>query len=530
MKLNELLRGEGRTYRVLSVLFFLFVICLCLYSLKISPLVQLKYGHDSIVALDGAWRIVQGQTPHVDFHFVFGSLYLYLIAAGMTIGGATAASITIAMVIVTIVCSVWAYALLYRKMDAIPAFIFLFALAIYALSPNCPGHTYSAISYEGEYTRIGFLLLFLLCIERFFLAESSQAGPPSIFRGVSTGLLLGVLFFIKINIFAIGVFLALASILIYRKSISLKWFAGLMGGGVVFFFAYCLITRIPIASVFADYSLSVSKIDRLLKDDFYYNQTVPLQLPTLLVFAVFASVYIGGLKDTESESYSVIKRLFSVICMLLSAIAMALTNYGTIDSPIFLIIAGYLAVLIFRGKGSVSLVSGRGLIPLAGVLLILFIPLSQSLLAYSFARTEKNDYYARTLKFTEAPLANYLMVRADGYQDYRYIERVNDGCAILRRISSPSDRVSVLEFDNPFSFALGRPGAKGDYLYWQYNNNFDLKRYPLFDEVFKNTSIFMLPKGDDPEAATPLWSIYGARIKQECTLAFSDDLWSVYKR
>src|SRR5215831_13670459 len=48
------------------------------------------YSHDAFGALDGAWRVLQGQTPHADFYSPLGPIIYMSTALGLTIahGGA----------------------------------------------------------------------------------------------------------------------------------------------------------------------------------------------------------------------------------------------------------------------------------------------------------------------------------------------------------------------------------------------------------------------------------------------------------
>src|ERR1035438_1372010 len=45
------------------------------------------YGHDIFIALDGAWRVVNGQRPAIDFFAQMGPAYYLLHAAGLRLAG-----------------------------------------------------------------------------------------------------------------------------------------------------------------------------------------------------------------------------------------------------------------------------------------------------------------------------------------------------------------------------------------------------------------------------------------------------------
>lgn len=48
------------------------------------------YGHDIFVSLDGGWRILNGQRPHLDFFTALGPIWYLLTAAGLKLSGGKA--------------------------------------------------------------------------------------------------------------------------------------------------------------------------------------------------------------------------------------------------------------------------------------------------------------------------------------------------------------------------------------------------------------------------------------------------------
>ncbi len=60
------------------------------------------------------------------------------------------------------------------------------------------------------------------------------------------------------------------------------------------------------------------------------------------------------------------------------------------------------------------------------------------------------------------PLRDLLILRPGGEASYDllYSAKLNDGFALLRQIVTPEDRISVIDFCNPFSFGLQQKSAE----------------------------------------------------------------------
>ena len=71
------------------------------------------YGHDVFIALDGAWRVVNGQRPGVDFFGQMGPCYYLLHAAGLALAGNAARGLAYSTAITTALLGLWSFLLLH---------------------------------------------------------------------------------------------------------------------------------------------------------------------------------------------------------------------------------------------------------------------------------------------------------------------------------------------------------------------------------------------------------------------------------
>ena len=69
------------------LLFVLPAATLLLATVYIGAVRTHVYGHDIVHLLDGGWRILNGQRPHVDFLCPAGPVTYLAMAAGLTMSG-----------------------------------------------------------------------------------------------------------------------------------------------------------------------------------------------------------------------------------------------------------------------------------------------------------------------------------------------------------------------------------------------------------------------------------------------------------
>jgi hypothetical protein len=131
---------------------------------------------------------------------------------------------------------------------------------------------------------------------------------------------------------------------------------------------------------------------------------------------------------------------------------------------------------------------GWWLASVAGLVLVM-APLVRDIASFAYATTwhftalPKVDLAAR---FVATPLYDLVNSR-----DRSYTDVVNDGLALLRTQVHPPDRLVVLDFTNPFSFALQQPSPKGDLLI--YDSRLVFQQVPA-DRCFKATMVNAPPR------------------------------------
>jgi hypothetical protein len=132
----------------------------------------------------------------------------------------------------------------------------------------------------------------------------------------------------------------------------------------------------------------------------------------------------------------------------------------------------------------------------------------------------------------EAALAAGAITWREEYGEaYPYVLWFNDGARLLRRHVTPDSRVFVMDFSNPFSFALGLRPPRGGALVWHYERDFDAAHFPPADRVFSDVTFVMIPKCPVQRAATvTMRKIYGSALAASFVPIDETPLWELWGR
>ena len=112
---------------------------LCLVRTYIGLSGIVVYSHDAFGTLDGAWRVLNGQTPHADFYTPLGPLIYLVTAFGLLLshGGAEGAGYSQA------VCGgllgLWTYLFSRRRLGHLPAIVFCVMVVLLSINPSSVG-------------------------------------------------------------------------------------------------------------------------------------------------------------------------------------------------------------------------------------------------------------------------------------------------------------------------------------------------------------------------------------------------------
>jgi len=122
-------------------------------------------GHDIMQSLDGAWRVLNGQRPHVDFYSPLGPLMYLVTAAGLALAGLRVEGVGYGVALVGAAVGIWGYRLSLGRMRFVPAAATGTFLVLLSVAPVPLGAGPATLSHAMLYNRFGFALLALVLLE-----------------------------------------------------------------------------------------------------------------------------------------------------------------------------------------------------------------------------------------------------------------------------------------------------------------------------------------------------------------------------
>lgn len=470
-------RCDSTAWRAVAVLT---IVIGCLVTLLLGVPQVAVYGHDVFIMLDGGWRVLQGQRPHVDFYSGFGPLSYLIAAAGLGSARCEVVGIVYMTTAVGLALGLWIWFLVRSRLKAWFAMLFLALGVFFWLAPFPIGEPYYMTSYAMQYNRLGYILLAIILVELY----STQPGQTH--AGLSTGIATGFALFLKISFFFPAVVLIAASYVLAGKCRK-HFCAVVLGFGLV-----CLpmlaYLQWDLAAMLGD--INIAAMARRLRFFESYDplRTLLRNINPMFMLVGFAFVTWLCVADMErAGTRSAAKQLFGLSLLVLGVdIMTSIANTQRHGFPLALF-----AALIFANRISGRFVSDRGrLVPssLAGpvavavaALVIVFPPLSDTVNGWgSVLRSRLSKDAAQHSVHIEAP-----HLAALAFNDHNepgtdpadnnglaYATLVNEGLTLLRSNSGAGDRIACLWFANPFSYALLRAPARGGSTFFDYGTNF----------------------------------------------------------
>ena len=506
---------------------------------------------DVSTLLDGGYRVLLGQRPHIDFYSPLGAFCLLLLAGGIKLGGfASAFAYVHAGMVIAFVG--WSWALLRSRTSAVLAGLVALWVGVLAVAPRSLGFPPPMITYSMQYNRWGWALLSIACIELFL---PRRDGLVRIAAGASTGLIAGLLLFLKPNYFAAVVLAILLRLIVSR--FQLRWAAGLAGGFLIVTVAGFWWLGFHFAAFLADLRLvgSVQTLSLRIRSVF---QLAAANLPDLWFLGSAMLIALPCARRAGTSFIAMQRIAVPPIALAALGILTCSANYQTLQIPLI-----YLAIFLLveqvrrmdsdRGNYGRVCFLGISLLAAGATAKPVFDDVATLLAAGAKITGTTEPSASDWPRFDAAGLRDLTLEpppwniptasilgglragatewREEAGEAYPYVLWFNAGAALLRDRLSAQPRVLVMDLSNPFSFALGLTPPTGDALFWHFERDFNLKHYPDPSKVFQTVTDVMIPKTPIHRAATKaLRRIYAPVLDRDFRVAAENDLWIRYER
>jgi hypothetical protein len=531
---------------------FLFLVSIFMI-LKTKAIYISVWTHDNFTYLDGAYRILKGQIPHVDFITPIGLFGYLLPFFGLEIAGSYSLALPVSDLIATALIIFLAIIVSRNRLYVFPGLLLITYVWLLASVPINAGDTARYISYSMFYNRYGWALLLILFVLYVGSQEADKAS--GIFDTIAGTIILVFLFYTKISYFAMAAaflamlafkskyhvkiaaicFLNLIVIILIMELIfpglNFGYFTDLMTalrssgairGGLYTAINFLYRNLADIILVFFIVALS-ARINAMNWLDYVFVAYVFLATYTLLnqnaqtrnmvtLFAVFVwAMQISLAKLSEAVKNGANEHIKTVKVVVYGVVALSLL---LVVQPFATRIYG-MAIIYARSK------------PMPENKAINLAKLSK-VYVYKDA-----NYLSGIDKDRYSNQETYLLrkrIRRDWLAEQEYIETVMDGVNLLRTHLKPKDSVIVMDMVNPFNFLLDKRPPKNSYSFLHLHRTFNLGAARPKPSMLDYANLVMIPNYpiQMPER-NALLKIFGPALKNKYEEVGRDRYWTLLR-
>jgi hypothetical protein len=482
--------GRGSWYVVLTVIFILAFTWMLFW---LSPVPTFVYGHDIFSALDAGWRVTCGQRPNIDFFIGIGPLYALANAMGLFLAGETVSGVGYAGAVITFIIAFWSFWLGKRSLG--PGFACVLAVFTAFLVGTTvpigePGPF--SFSYAMNYTRWAFGLLSVLLVEVLSSDESSFAD------GISSGVALLLLFFLKINMFIVGFGLLFLSLLLYPTSrrrlagIALGAFSIILPMMVYLHFSIVPMVRdIWIIARVRAHAASSGTLTEIARDHIVGS--------IFIVLIAFVTAYRASLSSRKILAFVIMGA--SVSAAGIFCIATQWQRSGMPLNAVFAFVClakSDLLSALAPTKGRASWAHNMAQLACLSAILMFGWPLLWDFTSMGFLAVGKTPKLGALSSFevaTLAPLKSFGIPQAQAVDGPDLVYKINDGLRVLEHSTKSTESIAALDLYNPFTFALHRPPNRGGVSgFLHYGFSFDDADHPAPELFLGTADVVMVPQ------------------------------------
>jgi len=502
---------------------------------------------DLTVALDGGWRVLNGQRPHVDYYSALGPISQFITAFGLALANHAVRGLNYASAILGFLISLWSLAIARSRMappwEALTGIFF--ALLIVAPAPL--GLPFDFIGEAMFYNRYGYALMAIILIESYLAPRDARSSPAG---GFSTGLACCVLLFLKASYFFAAAAL-IGSMLLIRRQNKERLIGVCLGFGAALtimlaylgFHAGAMVGDLRMAAAArAQGMFAPGHIGIPLRGTFVSNMS-------LLVMAGLAGlVSFNAREDWRGRIPAWCWNVYGAALVIGAGMALLATNWQFSSAPLNAVFAIVLADAAMRNVSAgrhranpSPLWSG---IVLAVWALFLSVPMMawnvQALVVgFEQSGVPKNSPQVSLIHsgvMSDMRLMGWSRPWINGAA---YATELNDGISLLERSSPATETVYTLDYADLFGYALQRKPARGGSTWLHPEYNFSDHFKPSPEWLLGYPDVVMVPKPqcrvysvEDPPCFRTeyIQRNYFGYLSSRFRLVAESEYWQLYRR
>ncbi len=532
----------GRKLRLSADMAFalsLIVVCgATAYIGIVSPI--RSFAHDLFFFLDNAYRVAQGQVPDRDFSSAWGPIMFLIDAAGLGLSSMRPEGIGYANALFGGLIAIWAFLIVRLRWTSIYACATGLFTALLIMAPFALGDGPVNFSLAMTYNRYGYALFGVALVEvaSDLLPQSTTRRHKTI-GSLSTGVVLGLLVFLKISYALVAIPFAAACMICTARG-RLQRLVGISAGFLTVTVAMACYLRFDLSDMLRDIAMAATARRLSLQPMSLIRTVVFVQNAPLLVFAFLIERRgVSGLWGWSAHGRAVGVALLTVAAGCLLLVSNQQTNSFPLDAYAALtLFATYASEQAFAGKP--RWLGGNTLVWLC--CLPLAIQNVTSLAYASVTRTWPGKAPILTLNApgwgqhpTFAPVVGAFKTATDGEE---YVTALNEGLALVVRRTDARDGVLAFDMFNPFNYLLSRPSPKGGFAAAAYDYVFSDVSHPSAQRFFGNTNYVIVRKYKAAAANRPdegndvagLVHLYGRVLEQRFSVVEETPHWVLWRR
>lgn len=490
-------------------------------ALLIAParLYSAEMTWDLLFNLDGAWRLYNGQVPHVDFHTELGSLTFAMTALGFQFVGPNVMGVPIGECLFAALVLALCIATSSDRLPLVPAAIFTILSTYIVLMPSTYGDGLGAYSFAMAYNRFGWSISSILFVVVFIEPLNVRR---SVWKDCVVGLAtLLLLYYTKITYFCVGMaalalaFLVAGHVRTNRRGWFVVFAIALMNAVAPYNFDYIrdILNQALAGEARASFSEYLTKY---INDPAEYAVALAgclllIAAPSqgryrsqTLVAAWFLLMAGPLLLSQNSQTHGI--PTYVVLCLLVYGAAHDLIMRQPRILNDFrkccLLLAPLMFPMLLLGVSSFSLLHycyaqvrriDRQFVVTETNLKGLAVPVDEFLTFNSFARRG----------WTPSP-ANQVKKRRPRYElsQLEYVRTLLDLASLWRATATNlPPRILIMDRVNALPFMLGLPSPRGVNLWWGETWGYGLVKRPG-DDVFADTDFVAVPRYSSMQQTT----------------------------
>lgn len=521
-----------------------------------GPVTQMVYGNDAFVLFDGAWRVLQGQRPHVDFNSSLGFGIFVVVAAGLKLFGHAVEALPPTLASLGVIAGAWCWLIAAPRLRRAP-------WLASALSLIAGTFTYSAFfldddpigaSYVGAYNHGIHALLVILAAD-VMLRDTGAMRRREVAYGASSGLIIGLFAITK------QTFLLPSAVLLVIAATHLRrgraWWLSVAASLGAVLLASTVYLRGDLLSVARDF-LFVARarghtVGRSEHAPFVFLmhhrglnvdagklvEVLRLESSRLAALALSCVVRVypfDGLLRSPSRRDDR-RDLLAVAAVLASSLGVLVTSWHWAYLPAIALLG---VALTQERREDVSHGTAppspdarrlRALVTQALALTLCAELVGKSVFAMAMALSAR-AYRDDPATAIDAPATRGMQVWRAGYcESDTFGARMSDGIAVLRGARDQRGTIFVMDFVNPFSFALRRRSPRGDAVSWSMRASFNERVYLPAEQVFHDVDLVMVPRCPlEPWTTEIMARIYRDTLDRDFTRESETRYWTLLSR